>query len=100
MKISPLHPVILFSPSMHHNANASSPAVGNHSMQHTIQGALSSFLEMWLPMFIAMAIKIPGINSLTKFIRIPLEIILKALAGLGLSEIIKFVARSNSAPNH
>lgn len=100
MKISPLHSAIFFSQSMHHNASPPSPISRDHSMHQTIQIALSSFFEMWLPMFIAMAIKIPGINSLTKFIRIPLEIVLKALIGLGLSEIAKFVARSNSVPNH
>ena len=99
---------------MHLNANLSvpddnsvnpinppiNPRRSQHSINQNIQRLLSSFFEMWLPMFIAMAIKIPKISSLTKFIRIPLEIVLKALTGFGLSEIIKLITKTNSVSHH
>ncbi len=110
MRISPSYPIIVFSSGMHLNANPTvpdansvspiNPRTSKHSMNQNIQGLLSSFFEMWLPMFIAMAIKIPGISSLTKFIRIPIEIVLKAIIGFGLSEIIKFFAKTNSVSHH
>lgn len=100
MRISPLHSVIFFSSAMHQNASSANHISSDHSLNQTIQGVVSSFFEMWLPMFIAMAIKIPGISSLTKFIRIPMEIVLKALIGLGLSEAVKFVTGRNLIHNH
>ncbi len=110
MKIIPLHSMIVFSSSVHLNANLCvpddnsvnpiNPRRSQNSINQNIQRLLSSFFEMWLPMFIAMAIKIPKISSLTKFIRIPLEIVLKALTGFGLSEIIKLITKTNSVSHH
>ena len=100
MRINPLNSVLLFSSSMHDTSHPVTPTAANHSMPQAFQNIPSSLLEMWLPMFIAMAIRIPIISGVTKFIRIPLEVLLKAFLALGLSEIMKFFTRKDFVHNY
>lgn len=88
--------------------SSNSSSVAEHHANHAheqdaglnLESLWNSFLTMWLPMFMAMAIKLPGVGSLPKVARAPVEVSLKAGLGLLLSEALRLVLGSKPAHYH
>lgn len=85
--------------ALHFASSPTSVTFDQHTGHHhgdnvagtSFKGLLDSFLTMWLPMFAAMAIKLPGLGSLNQLVRIPVEVSAKAGLGLLLSEFLRTV---------
>ncbi len=69
------------------------------SVQVNFQDLTSSFVTMWLPMFAAMAIKIPEFAVLPRFLRLPFNVFVKSVMGLFISEVLRMII-SASAGHH